>query len=35
MNMLDGMDVMVISYVAPKISEEWSIATKSLGVVFI
>lgn len=34
MNMLDGMDVMVISYVAPHISSAWSISPQSLGVVF-
>ncbi len=34
MNMLDGMDVMVISYSAPSLSEEWGILPKTLGVVF-
>jgi AAHS family 4-hydroxybenzoate transporter-like MFS transporter len=34
MNMLDGMDVMVISYTAPSLSEEWGIAPSTLGVVF-
>jgi len=34
MNMLDGMDVMVISYVAPHISSAWSISPQSLGIVF-
>lgn len=34
MNMLDGMDVMVISYAAPTISKDWSISPQSLGVVF-
>lgn len=34
MNMLDGMDVMVVSYAAPSISASWSISPQSLGVVF-
>lgn len=34
MNMLDGMDVMVISYAAPAISKEWLISPQSLGIVF-
>ena len=34
MNMLDGMDVMVISYTAPNISKDWSISPQSLGIVF-
>jgi MFS family permease len=34
MNMLDGMDVMVISYAAPDISKDWNISPQSLGVVF-
>jgi benzoate transport len=34
MNMLDGMDVMVISYAAPSLSEAWGIAPSTLGVVF-
>ncbi|MES2518789.1 MAG: MFS transporter [Bacteroidota bacterium] len=34
MNMLDGMDVMVISYVAPHISTAWAISPQSLGIVF-
>jgi AAHS family 4-hydroxybenzoate transporter-like MFS transporter len=34
MNMLDGMDVMVISYGAPSLSEEWGIAPSTLGIVF-
>lgn len=34
MNMLDGMDVMVISYAAPNISKDWSISPQSLGIVF-
>jgi AAHS family 4-hydroxybenzoate transporter-like MFS transporter len=34
MNMLDGMDVMVISYSAPSLQEEWGIAAQSLGLIF-
>ncbi|MBA4850262.1 MFS transporter [Emticicia sp. BO119] len=34
MNMLDGMDVLVISYAAPAISEAWGISPQALGVVF-
>lgn len=34
MNMLDGMDVLVISYAAPAISRDWAISPEALGVVF-
>ena len=34
MNMLDGMDVMVISYTAPSIAKEWAVSSEALGVVF-
>lgn len=34
MNMLDGMDVMVVSYAAPSISSGWAVSPQSLGVVF-
>lgn len=34
MNMLDGMDVMVISYTAPAIAKEWAILPTDLGLVF-
>jgi benzoate transport len=34
MNMLDGMDVMVVSYAAPAIAKEWSISPQALGSVF-
>lgn len=34
MNMLDGMDVMVISYTAPAIVKSWSITPEALGIVF-
>ncbi len=31
MNMMDGIDVMVISYTAPAIAKEWSVSAQSLG----
>ncbi|MFC4231344.1 MFS transporter [Parasediminibacterium paludis] len=34
MNILDGTDVMVISYAAPGISKQWLISPQSLGIVF-
>ncbi|MDJ0928722.1 MAG: MFS transporter [Gammaproteobacteria bacterium] len=34
MNALDGMDVLVISYAAPLLAEEWAIEPAALGVVF-
>ena len=34
MNMLDGMDVLVISYTAPAIAENWNISPAALGIVF-
>jgi MFS transporter, AAHS family, 4-hydroxybenzoate transporter len=34
MNMLDGMDVMVVSYAAPNISKGWAVSPQSLGIVF-
>jgi MFS transporter, AAHS family, 4-hydroxybenzoate transporter len=34
MNMLDGMDVLVISYTAPAIAKAWSVSPETLGVVF-
>lgn len=34
MNMLDGMDVLVIAFTAPAISTEWSVSPEALGVVF-
>lgn len=34
MNMLDGMDVMVISYTAPAIAKDWAVAPTDLGLVF-
>ncbi|MCB1122390.1 MAG: MFS transporter [Verrucomicrobiae bacterium] len=34
MNMLDGMDVLVIAFSAPAISEEWGIGPQALGIVF-
>lgn len=34
MNMLDGVDVLVISYTAPSIAKDWLISPESLGAVF-
>ncbi|MCP9770445.1 MFS transporter [Lacihabitans sp. LS3-19] len=34
MNMLDGMDVLVISYTAPAIAKAWSVGPQTLGAVF-
>lgn len=34
MNMLDGMDVMVISYAAPAIAKGWGVTPEALGIVF-
>jgi len=34
MNILDGMDVMVISYCAPAIAESWDVSPEALGAVF-
>ncbi len=34
MNMLDGMDVMVVSYAASSISKDWLVTPQSLGIVF-
>ncbi|WP_080059505.1 MFS transporter [Spirosoma aerolatum] len=34
MNMLDGMDVMVISYAAPAIAKSWKSSPEALGIVF-
>lgn len=34
MNMLDGIDVMVVSYAANAISKDWNISPQSLGIVF-
>ncbi len=33
-NMLDGMDVMVISYAAPSIAKAWGTSPQALGIVF-
>jgi benzoate transport len=32
--MLDGMDVLVASYVAPRIIEEWSVSSQTFGMIF-
>jgi benzoate transport len=34
MNILDGMDVLVISYCAPAIAQSWDVSPETLGVVF-
>lgn len=34
MNMLDGMDVLVISYTAPAIAKAWAVSPETLGMVF-
>ncbi len=34
MNILDGMDVLVISYCAPAIAQEWGVSKVALGIVF-
>jgi len=34
LNMVDGMDVVVASYVAPRIIEEWSVSSQTFGLVF-
>ena len=34
MNILDGMDVLVISYCAPAIAEAWGVGPEALGIVF-
>lgn len=34
MNMLDGMDVLVISYTAPAIASTWEVGPEALGIVF-
>lgn len=34
LNMLDGMDVLLVSYAAPVLAEQWSISPESLGVIF-
>jgi len=33
-NMLDGMDVMVIAYVAPALASNWGVGFEALGVIF-
>src|SRR3954469_394681 len=34
LNMLDGMDILMISYLAPAIASDWHIGAAALGVVF-
>lgn len=33
-NMLDGMDVLILSYIAPTLQEDWGIGADRMGVVF-
>src|SRR4051794_20803714 len=33
-NVLDGMDVLIISFAAPAIAADWNIAPSSLGAIF-
>lgn len=33
-NMLDGMDVLVISFVAPSLSADWGVSMQALGLIF-
>lgn len=33
-NMLDGMDVLIMSYIAPALSADWDVSASRLGVVF-
>ncbi len=34
LNMLDGMDVLILSYIAPALSTDWQVTPERLGVVF-
>jgi len=34
MNMLDGMDVLVIAYAAPALAADWSVSPETLGTIF-
>lgn len=34
LNMLDGLDVLAISFAAPVIAEDWSISAQALGIIF-
>lgn len=34
LNMLDGMDILMMSYLAPAIARDWGIGPAALGVVF-
>lgn len=34
LNMLDGADLLIMSFVAPKLAEQWSVSPESLGVIF-
>jgi benzoate transport len=34
LNMLDGADLLIMSFVAPKLAEQWSVSPENLGVIF-
>jgi benzoate transport len=34
LNMLDGADMLIMSFVAPRLAEQWSVSPESLGVIF-
>jgi len=34
LNMLDGADMLIMSFIAPKLAEEWSVSPESLGLIF-
>lgn len=34
LNMLDGMDVLILSYIAPALSSDWAVSPERLGIVF-
>jgi benzoate transport len=34
LNMLDGADLLVMSFIAPVLSDEWGVAPESLGIIF-
>jgi MFS transporter, AAHS family, 4-hydroxybenzoate transporter len=33
-NMVDGMDVVIMSYIAPSLARDWNVAPEALGVIF-
>lgn len=34
LNMLDGADLLIMSFVAPRLAEQWAVSPESLGVIF-